>query len=1573
MHISFLPTSTPPEAGPEQALLAASLRWLREESEGVWAPEHRAAIRHELGLLEQLGGKDSVAVRDLLAAVNSLATFQEPLERLIVLIERHRSFKNLPTLLEHLCRTAATPAEAARAESARAWYAIVHARDDEGARRCAEAALEAAPDDPVALLTLEVLARRGADAARLRQALAARRAASSNPAWSSLLGSELAGLYADAGDYDSAHDVLTSAAEVDHGVGFHALDQLISLAGVAGRPEWLIEALGAQATRACAALSADASVGALGVPALERNVTRAAGRLLRKAQLERRLGRDTDAVLTLERASLLDARDPVIVRSLIEQAERAGQHSKAEALALVELEAELSPAEAAALWVRVAEARVHRNELGPALEALRQAASVDADCWVARALELDLLRGTRDVDGHARALERLASEMPDSDASARYWLLAADAWAREARDVGAALEALRSAERCGTPGVVVRRVERALAHAAKDRSWYSAATARLVEALPGGIEKAGLGLELWRAAWLEDDLVGAKRWLELLASLPEGRPAAFLARAYAPLANDGSDTDAMALLAELESDPARSTAYHWAGALRLICAGAHAEARVRLEALHARKPGSPAVAGTLAALASGAGAPAQAAEALRTTAATLADDLFAASLYIEAGLCSWRAGQTALARSDFEAAERRGAGCAWALSSWTRRADVDALPSEHLSLGEPVDRLVVALQRATSTARPQPHHSAELDSALRAVGDSGPASLVAAARLLSLMLGRALGARADAAALERLAALGPDASRIADAWGYLECMGQPAPSARLVEECTRRWSEASGGLPAALEWLAATERLAHRRRECQARRHVGALVSGALGEACLASAELVAHLTQVEPTALLSGVTPGLRLTNLETSPPGCEPRRRVAALRDAADLLGDESSVIGALLQGYNQLALGEAAEASVSFRRYAEAFPEDPSGWEGLLAAARRGDDAVLLAEAAAALGSTSRDPAHAARLFEEAADVFSQRLNDDVAAQAALARAVDLDIRRSSSFEKLFALLRETAAPSDLLELLSRRLEVVSTPEEICALRWEQARAWRQQGELAEALAALDDVLASAPQHLGALALAGEIYVTTQRYAEAAEKLAELAARADAPAEQRLTSGLAAVDLFENQLGATHRALRVLLVLHRAGLSTLPVRERLARAAAKSAAWDDAVVVLEQLMRERNTPEERAEAARLALAIHRDRRLDPRAAGPAAQVLLEVFPHDPEALDLVLGGSLEPQLTQELLGIGRRALVALTSVDPTQVEALRRLARIADGLGDIQLRQATLGALVALGHGHSANKSELMTLERRLSTIPPVALDDDVLAELADPEDTGPIPRLLALVAPFIEKALGPTLSTFQVGRRQRISASAGSPLRNEVAAWVGAFQLGEFELFVSPIAGERIATLATEPLSVIIGSRVAAPLGPFQRQELARSLYAAKRGLGVLTQLEEGEIATLVVALCSLSGVRLSLPAYARQHDFERQLGRALPRKVKQQLPELVQPVFEAQASILVWVRAALASLDRAAAVAVGDASVIVSELQVQEPLLGSTAALPSERTRRLLSFVLSPRFEAMRHSVGATGR
>jgi hypothetical protein len=402
---------------------------------------------------------------------------------------------------------------------------------------------------------------------------------------------------------------------------------------------------------------------------------------------------------------------------------------------------------------------------------------------------------------------------------------------------------------------------------------------------------------------------------------------------------------------------------------------------------------------------------------------------------------------------------------------------------------------------------------------------------------------------------------------------------------------------------------------------------------------------------------------------------------------------------------------------------------------------------------------------------------------------------------------------------------------------------------------------------------------------------------------------------------------------------------------------------------VVVLEQLMFERNTSEERVEAARLALAIHRDRRHDARAAGPAAEVLLSVLPDDAEALDLALSGSLDPQLTHKLLGIGRSALISRLRLNPIQIDLLKRVARIAERSSDIELRQTTLGALALLDQGSNSSRGELAALDQRITATPPVAISKEALAQLADPEDHGPVADLLAQVAPYVSLALGPTLNTFQVGKRERISASSGLPIRNEIAAWVGAFALADFELYLSPTSADRVTALGTEPLSVIIGSGVTAPLGSLQRQRLTRALYSLRRGLGVLVQLDEVDVSALVAALCNLAGVTLDSPIYARQGDFERQLSRVLPRRLRKLLPDLARAVRAAETSVPTWVGAALRSLDRVAAVATGDVSMIVPDVLGSQRLTGAGAEPPPERAHRLLSFIFSAEYAILRQQFG----
>src|SRR6185295_8808584 len=148
-----------------------------------------------------------------------------------------------------------------------------------------------------------------------------------------------------------------------------------------------------------------------------------------------------------------------------------------------------------------------------------------------------------------------------------------------------------------------------------------------------------------------------------------------------------------------------------------------------------------------------------------------------------------------------------------------------------------------------------------------------------------------------------------------------------------------------------------------------------------------------------------------------------------------------------------------------------------------------------------------------------------------------------------------------------------------------------------------------------------------------------------------------------------------------------------STLPVRERLARVAARAGSWDKATNILETLMNERDKREGRIEAARLGMSIWRDKLKVPVRATAAVTKLLDEAPDDAEAVDFVLATNFEQGFKVQKLGRARHTLLAALAQNPVDADRVELLSKLAAFGQDNGLRQATLGCLVALGRNSDA----------------------------------------------------------------------------------------------------------------------------------------------------------------------------------------------------------------------------------------------------------------------------------------
>ncbi len=1292
--------------------------------------EQKALLYHESAQIRESAQDEAGAARDYLAAYNADPNFREPVEALAALLQRRKSFKNLGKLLEAMTRAATVPEQLSRAHLLHGQFVLEQQQDVSGARAAFEQAVSDNPDEAAAWLELELVAGKTSDAELRVRALEERIRLAEPAAWKALLLIDLARLRQERDDTDGALESLQEARAIDSPARFRALQAIEAIASRDQRDELIAEVLKQQADLVLLAVD-DADAGERnGVPLFVRAPVYVADLFVRAADARRRLG-DADgatALLDLAVAKLPD--DPAVMHLRRKAAEAVGDVDTAAAIAARMIENGSTGRAAAALWMSVFEAAAAGGRRDDAVEALAKALALDPGCIPARSLQIDLIVDA-DPAAFAASLEAMAEEGFSDEAKGRAYLLSSWAWAVRAGDVSGAKAALSQAAMFGVAPGSVSRLARAFASAIQDDVWFEDATRRLLAAGALESEHVSLWFELARLRLLRSDDDGARQALDALAAVPGGLWLGRVLAAYVLGFRGQGEARKLApepleLLASAEADPTMARALRVVAAIRRAGAGQAELALDQLRELHQSDLDDLLVMSMLADLERAAVHLPQAAAVIGASAAAQDDAQVSSALHMEAAFLLWQAGDRAKAVEEISAARAQLPAAASVLLSWAAAAvEPDSIEGRRkvLELGEEcgVDRIALALERVaveSNEGGDEDLATSALDTLEReALGELGVAG----------WLGRLVypvgqdDAEARQRALDGLETLGTKASAVVAAERYRAARTQDQDRDR-ARDAAQAWALADGGLTPALEWCAAGRAAEDAEAEVSAlrmaARHLPDAASAALHSAA-ALVELIGAAAGQHPAPVESSEA-SARLMNLELAPAGCDPRRRAAALQGLGDVLGEDASLDAQMLAGWSLLASGDERGALQAFQVVTERRDADLVAWEGVRTAAEVLDDVASQARACEKLGELCRSDARSAEFFEMAALLWIDRGGDEARGEKNLRAAFDKDLRRFVAFDRLFRRVRAREENDELLALIARRLEVAEDTSEIAKLFWEQARVLRQKGDFEGAMSALDNVTMLEPDHVGALALAGEVYIRRGDFEQAVEHLARLAKHPEAPAQQRLVSGMAAVDLCENRLHRNDKALEILRALSGSGLSTLPVRERLARCAAQNQAWAEATSTLETLMRERSTAEGRIEAARLAMVIYRDKVNDPPAAASAVRHLLEESPADPEALNLlILHTSVGDAPTRRrLFERARGALVGAMSPSQLDDSRVELLSRIAQSQGDSALRQATLGTLMALRGANEGAQQELEALDQRTARIPQVKLSDEAM---------------------------------------------------------------------------------------------------------------------------------------------------------------------------------------------------------------------------------------------------------------
>lgn len=1591
---SLPPPPIPPQAPAASTPLAAGpdmISRLRAEAEAAEDPTRKAVLLHEAAELEERAAGDELgAAREYLAAFNLDATFREPLEALVRILERRRSLKNLGRVLDSMSKAAETSEERARSLRALASDAIDVKNDRDGARDFLEQAVDADASDQAAWLMLEIDAGLRNDGEARRRALARRVELASDSKWAGLLRVDLAEEKAEGGEVDDALDVLVEVVTSQDEAAFRACEVAERLArkgerldregwALVQRGEIVLESIGYPPSRR-----------GRGVPRSLRRSGVAADAFVRAAACYRSVGRHEDEIATLDRAIGVDADATMPYLARIAAATRLGDLDRAAEIARTLLARSVRPELAPSLWLAIAEAALARGDRDAVIEAcgrLLETAGENGTAVVPKTLLVDLLLDGSDPARLSTLIEADAAGGATPEARARGWLVAATVRALFASDVEGCKQALANAESEGESPANVARLAMALAgstpvpldeeqNLAFDPEWYEATARALRAATRDPQEKSDLDVEIARLRLLHGDREGARAALEAVG---DDAPRALLARVARVVL--GGDAAGDAILERLAQGTTGDSAIAFAVA-RAVRASRRDEADARTAAVNALATASeddPLAALVRASSLVGT-APREAASVLRELSRNDDDPNVRDILRTAATFLLARGGDVAGANEVLEDLE----GDAQSVLAPAR-----AVLARYLAKGEDNARRATLensgathygpLERAIDRLRNLDADGATAEELLTALATSDDVGLSRAALILSVVWpdgNVAPEAREQAVAV--LEGLANDAARqIARAGLRRATRDADPPTAVLAAEA---WHRAGGGAPAAFDMMIGAAQANDPEAEVRARLALASSLRGQPADLVAASAAMVAHVAGVAAPVIPQPHDPetaaALTLARAELAPPGSDPARREAALRGLADVMESSAATLHEMA-AWSSLARRDYGGARALFARSLElaqlAAEEPRSALEGaieteLAAASGRPSPAwAELVERLARHVEGRGDTATAAELWEQVGHAWWDAIGDVVRGERALSEAFERDNRRKRAFERVFRAVRARKEDDRLLQIVRRRLETTDDPPEMAKLFWEQARVLRAKGDRDAALSALENVTMLEPDHVGALALSAEIYVGRQMYAEAAAALDKLS-RQTVPAQQKLGAGLGAADLYESKLDRPDAALDVLVALDKAGLSDVAIHERIARAAARAEAWVPATAYLAKLIRERPEPKGRIEAARLCAAIYRDRLDDAPAAIPALVSLLREAPDDLEAAEQLLEAGPSASKVLDTLQAMRKSALARLASHPADARAARVIARAASLLTDADLQQVSLGVLNALGAAMDTERRVAGQLVARLGSAPAIALDKESARRLAAPDDSGPLVDLFRLLGPTIAEALGPTLDSLGVGRRERVDARAGSALRNEIAAWAGALGIAEFELYISSKDANVVQGVPGETPAIVIGSGIKTPLSLANRARLVRELVAIERGTTVVMLRDDVGVAAVIVASCAIAEVPLQSPAYAVLAETQRMMSKAISRKTKKALPEVAQAVARSQPGDLRAYRGtALRTLDRAAAIAAGDPSAAI--LQIVGDDVSEDRIVNDPRAIAMLRFVWSDDYFVLRKQLG----
>jgi tetratricopeptide (TPR) repeat protein len=629
----------------------------------------------------------------------------------------------------------------------------------------------------------------------------------------------------------------------------------------------------------------------------------------------------------------------------------------------------------------------------------------------------------------------------------------------------------------------------------------------------------------------------------------------------------------------------------------------------------------------------------------------------------------------------------------------------------------------------------------------------------------------------------------------------------------------------------------------------------------------------------------------------------------------------------------------LGRWEEAQALLEETLAQIPEHLVALTTLSEVLERRRDFAAAARALEAVADASRVDAHRVNALYQAGVIWLDHVVSPEQGRQALERAVELDLSHEDAVARLQALYVARGDHQKLAELLARRLERTTDPEERIAIEVTRGRALAEVGEPAAARAALSAALDANPDHLEALEAFAEVCLTEGDWTGAEQALIRLARHSVETSRQaQIYRRLG--ELYDTNIPNPDRAeLAYHEVLKREPDDDASV-DRLVAVYARMGQKEKAVQAQQQLLERSNTPELRRDRTLRLSAVLEQVASDVKRAEAVLEKARKEWPYDALLLRALValhqrsGEGRAGHVLLDRAAVDARRALATGRFEPALFEILAAVADLRGNADGAAVAHATLAALGGeelgvRGAGPAAGDPGL----------------DDLLA-----------PELLAPALRALLRRTGDILDTAYPVDPRTLRATALPPTSSAYLAHVQdvgrAFGFPSVHVLVSPTLGATCLPASSSPAVLVFGQALLeSPDDAARYCLLVRALKVLQGRSGAVARTAPIDLWPVIAALLNLLAPSFTPQAVDAKKlaDARARIQAVMPAQIDDELPTLA-----IEATGLIGNRASqLATAlyqwgDRTALLAVGDPMVLLRAIATAS----GTSTPPSAGAERI---------------------